>query len=313
MPGNARKRPSTVRLALLGGLSTFAAIGLLWALFDVVGVTPGAVLSHLGDLNPTWLAAIVGLTALNILISAEKWRLIMAVRAETPTQSVDHPVAFFYTALGALLGQIMLPQLSTTLLRGLAARLHTERSAMAGAGTAVVEQSFDLVVGLLLAAVTVMVMTGVLAPPHWPWAVSLIMATVMVCAGLIGGRWRPFGVTPGLGMALLLLSSLRYLVLATRAALVVWCAVLPLVWWMPAMTLPLAQLSTLLAVTPGNLGITEWGWSGALAWLGAPMAAAASFVLVHRVLGLAGQIATVAVAALYLGASGSGRPVRHRA
>jgi hypothetical protein len=313
MPDSTKKPPSPVRLAVLGGLSTLAAIGLLWALVDTVGVAPQVVLGHLGGLDPAWLAAIVGLTALNILISAEKWRLIMAARAKASAETVDHPVAFFYTALGALLGQVMLPQLSTTLLRGLAARLHTDKSAMAGARTAVIEQSFDLIVGLLLAAATVLVIAGLLAPPHWPWAVVLMLAAVSLGACLIG-RWRrPFGLTPGLGLTLVALSGLRYLVLAARAVLVVWCAALPLVWWLPAMTLPLAQLSTLLAVTPGNLGITEWGWSGALALLGVPMAAAASFVLVHRVLGLAGQVATVAIAAVCLMASGSGRLVRHRA
>jgi uncharacterized membrane protein YbhN (UPF0104 family) len=45
-----------------------------------------------------------------------------------------------------------------------------------------------------------------------------------------------------------------------------------------------AQLSALLAVTPGGLGIQDVGWAGALQWLGAEEVMIALFVLGFRVL-----------------------------
>src|SRR5690606_40674916 len=45
---------------------------------------------------------------------------------------------------------------------------------------------------------------------------------------------------------------------------------------------PVAQLSTVIALTPGSLGIQEAGWAGALSFLGLDEASTALFVVGQR-------------------------------
>lgn len=85
-------------------------------------------------------------------------------------------------------------------------------------------------------------------------------------------------------LTLCLLSSVRFLVMVLRAWFVVLALNLDLDWSMVLFSMPVGQLSGIVALTPGGLGIVEWGWIGGLKLLGTATEVAGPLTLAHRIL-----------------------------
>jgi len=107
-------------------------------------------------------------------------------------------------------------------------------------------------------------------------------------------------LSPALVQKIALLGVLRYVLVAAqyRAMGATVGVVLP-PFFIGAAT-PVAQLSTVIALTPGSLGIQEAGWAGALSFLGLDEASTALFVVGQRLVLIASFALVAALAeALY--------------
>jgi uncharacterized membrane protein YbhN (UPF0104 family) len=80
-----------------------------------------------------------------------------------------------------------------------------------------------------------------------------------------------------------------------RAPLLVVALGFPITALDAAQGFTLVQGTQLAALTPGNLGLQEWGWTGVLFWQGYGAEAGLEFALVLRVIGLVSLIAAAAL------------------
>ncbi|NNG04455.1 MAG: hypothetical protein HKM95_10195, partial [Inquilinus sp.] len=67
-------------------------------------------------------------------------------------------------------------------------------------------------------------------------------------------------------------------------------------WLDVAFGFAIAQASQIAGITPGNWGIAEWSWTGALVALGHGLSLAAGFALALRVVSFLGVLVVLAAA-----------------
>ncbi|MDX1402341.1 MAG: hypothetical protein R3245_10490, partial [Kiloniellales bacterium] len=86
------------------------------------------------------------------------------------------------------------------------------------------------------------------------------------------------------------LSLIRYLTILARVIVIAWAAnfAFPIVDLVYGHTV--VQSAQLAAVTPGNLGLAEWTWMGALSYLGHGLATIALFSLTVRIVSVASYV-----------------------
>jgi hypothetical protein len=267
--------------------------------------------------RPAPLTEIIVLLTLNTFLAGEKWRLADRRLGRLDGSEMPRATYFAWTAIGVGIGQFVPTQLSLVLCRSLGSHLGGGFGLARGAGLTLYEQLFDLLVAGLfgLASLCVLAVAGdgtvwaayALAASAAGWAFCAFALPLLARAsaaarpfGRLGARLETWSrsalLAPRLGQQLFALSMLRFAVLVMIAAVSAQAVPAEIPLWQLAAGLPLAVIGNALAITPGGLGLNEWGMSFALYAFGMPFATAAQWALVNRVL--------VAVAALGVAAAG---------
>jgi len=187
------------------------------------------------------------------------------------------------------------------------------------------EQSFDVLIVVVLAlvsgftlliraqarlwvvaAVVVIVLTWVLA--------GIAMRILRSVAGFFGQKVLPtFRISTGvkrlseledrgvlgtpLARRLIVLSSLRFGVVVLMAGQTATAVSAKIELWHLAAAMPLVVLATALAITPGGIGVTELTYAGGLRLFGTPVSTAAEWAITNRVLCMAASF-SVALCAM---------------
>jgi hypothetical protein len=234
-----------------------------------------------------FVAAVVSL-ALQSWLSALKWCLLQERLSDRDEARRQLPLLVFYSSAATVFGQFLPTVVATSATRGLATRAHLRGNLIGGAGLALYDQLFDLAV---LAAAALAAILLLVAGVSLVWAAAAILAALVVTS--LFGRWlfarvrpialgrRLLAVVPGAerycdalleahtrgldapetAVALLRLSILRYLAIGIRSVAAVLLVAPGLHWSEAAWGFAAVQGSAVLALTPGNIGITEWGWA----------------------------------------------------
>ena len=238
-----------------------------------------------------WCVVVVALTALLWWSGARKWALWS--KALHGDAGREPEVGFFlrHVAWQNWIGQFVPPTLAIIVGRSWAARQAQGLKWGEGAANGAFDQlmEFALLAGLLPAAWLVL-------QDHSGVAVLLPMAAIGFLG--VGGmfwllrRFLPAGVAAFLP-SLMAWSLLR--VLLTLVRLVVGASALGLAVNPVAIVAaaPVVALLVLVPLTPGNLGLAEWGWVGVLAYGGADSVEAGLFALGIRLLMFAVQTALI--------------------
>lgn len=319
----ARSREIRV-LGLVASLALSAA--LLVGLFVLSGLSLGALLDAVLATDQRLFLLIVVSSAIHLGLSGYKWNLVTKRLTPTVAGRGGFAFHFFYTALGALFGQILPVQLSTVAARIVGLRLHHGVDAMPGARTSIYEQVFDLLVPLVLVVPSLLFVLGGLGAAGACATAGLALIALALATAWCGPRLGrahagtgPDGAgapawsarlaaalgAPGsrLDRRFLLqlygLSVLRFANLVVRAILVAYAVGVALSPEDIAAAMPLVQLSFIVSVTPAGIGLTEWTWSGVLVALGAGFALAGAYALMLRLLVFA-SIVLVSLLALLL-------------
>lgn len=321
-PGRTRGR----WLRLVSGLG--AALALIVVLFSSTSLRDASVWSALAR-QPLAIGAIaLASAALQTWLSAVKWRMLLRRAAPELADAVTTARLFAYTAFGNLIGQVLPPYVAGPAVRGIVMKARHQADFGRNAVLAGYEQVFDMAVlliggiaalALLLAGIdgisgVVMVALVVAAACTVLFVLPRALRPARI-AGMIPRSWAitarirasiESGAAAGLDAPSLmgrlgLLSLLRYGVLALRTALI-GLLLLPTLGW-PLVTLAFAtvQLSAVAVVTPGNLGVTELGWSAMAAFSPGTLAGEfVAFALALRVSGLLASALLVAGSLLAL-------------
>ena len=301
-------------LALLVGVS------LVIVLIATLGVDAERLVQVLQA--PPSLLAVVALTVVGHLgASAIKWALVL--RRMEPDRK--RPWTFFvaYTGIAAVVAQVLTAHLASVVVREISLRIEGG-AALKGAASSVVEQLFDLAALLTFAGATAFAWW--LGGPWLAWiGAALLLATAAAGIGprVLRGQAHRLGgwlsrfpgriggvgdalaggaltrvLSPGLGLSLWFWSVVRYGFLGWRAWAVSRSAGLELPTQDTLQSFTLVQASQILSLTPGNLGVSEWTWAGALATAGHPTELATTFALSLRTFSVVGFVAFAVVAVL---------------
>ncbi|MGE5562869.1 MAG: lysylphosphatidylglycerol synthase transmembrane domain-containing protein [Bacillota bacterium] len=276
---------------------------------------------------PLWLvAAFVALTATQIALSAWKWRIVLRTARPNAHDRLSFRFLYNCTALAAFLSQFMTVYLSSIVVRAWALKRHAGLEARYAATTSLFEQVFDVI------ALTVM-----LAPALVVWSLGgtfeqwIAVTAASICAGAaslkffrvalgsasllrhLGPRIRSVAemveesaasglLTTSCMLKLYALSIVRYLTMLVRVPMLILAFGLPIAAADSVPGFTIVQATQVAALTPGQLGIREWSWSGVLAIRGYDLQLATRFAIDLRVVGM------IAMALAMLTCIGARRP-----
>jgi uncharacterized protein (TIRG00374 family) len=293
--------------------SFIIAIILIHSQVMIAEIQFGSLWQKITAASPWLILLSVLTTVLHLTISALKWRLVM--QAATARSGDNPPFSFhlYYTCLGDVFAQIVPVSLSIPIVRTIGARLYPGQRAVRAMGSSLYEQSFDLFVLLVFALPGLLWITGNVTTRQWIGLQSgaLILGGVLVSlfarqifrfgATILGrlSRWIRLLHKSHAAVDAIARSDLPSMWLSSRLfslAVIRLCALIIRAYAAAKISglevglldltgiMPLAQFAMLLSITPGNLGITEWTWTGLLVAFGAvSLQAASEFALVHRI------------------------------
>lgn len=272
-----RTRPDRLFLAL-GGL----AFGVLLCVLLVrhTELTAAAALQLAAGANWPALAGVLLVSWLMLEAGAHKW----ACLDQLLDGRAPHPHRYYlrHFTWQTWLGQL-LPTVAT-LIAGRAAVTHGggERNWRRGFRSAMIDQLGELAIVLACIPASLMLLhETAYGFPLWLGA-GLALSFLLT---LLGHRLLPHQVFP----PVMLWSAARITLITLRLALGALAFGLPIPTLAVVYAMPLATLTALIPLTPGNLGFAEWGWTYALNLWGVDGATAALYALSYRVLILAAQ------------------------
>lgn len=292
-----------------------AALLIVWLVVQS-GLSYAEFVATLREISPAAIAGILATTALFVLLSSIKWQMVMAQVAADETEVPGWGFSLYYTGLGTVLALMIPPHAAMVLSRSVGTKFRQKGSALAAGAASAYEQVFDIVPLLTMSVAALLAI--VLRSSFGGW--------VAIAAGLNGAallamillfrsrfwslaRFLPLSqgrrealseklewfATPAaktlLGApfvaTLFAISLARYAVILMRTAFVMASVALPIGAFQFLKAYGVARMSSLISITPGELGIAEWTWSGVLSWMGFHLEGAARFVLANRVSNIA--------------------------
>ena len=276
--------------------------------------------------NVTWLsfAQLLLLNGLLVYISSEIWRSIDAAWRHASDSAPSRTKTMALTAWGLALGLILPVQIAMSTARTLGTHAHGRPVKRGAAGT-LLEQGFDLLVVAFLGIASGatwyfgggMVMWTVSAAAMAAFAllvvgplISLIRWLAVTYSGRLAGQrhriLRSLGelqhsglLNAGLARRLVILSLARYAVIVLTCITTAEAIGEHIPLWHMAAAIPFVVLTSVIAVTPGGLGVNELTSVGALKLFGTPLAVGAQWALGNRVL-IAVSYSVVAVCAVIM-------------
>lgn len=276
--------------------------------------------------RPQAFAEIVLLMGFNSFLAGEKWRLVVLRLERGDASDMPRPLYFALSAIGVALGQVLPIQVSTSLCRWLGSRAYGGYAVTRGVGATLFEQLFDVLVAGLLALVSIVVIATRSGVAVWLiGAILAILAGFALCgvaAPLAAGVLRLFGpkwrdrtrlgqllanagasqlLSPGLARRLFILSVLRFAVVVLVAAASADAVSLEIPLWRLAAAFPFGIFATAVALTPGGIGIGEWGLASALFAFGTPLQVGVQWAIACRILAILASCVWAAAALVVVG------------
>lgn len=312
----------------LGSLlaSIVLAVILVVLLFFFTGLDLRTTVRLLFAVRAQAFAEIVLLMGFNSFLAGEKWRLVVLSFDRIGGSDIPRPLYFALSAIGVALGQVLPVQISTALCRWLGLRAYGGYAFRRGVGATMFEQLFDvLVAGLVALASVVVIATGSGATGWLIGALLAITGGFALCgvaAALAASLSRRFGqhwrgrtglaqllagagtsqlLSPRITRRLFALSVLRFTVLVLVAAASADAVSLNIPLWHLAAAFPFGIFATALALTPGGLGIGEWGLASALHAFGTPLQVGAQWAITCRILAVLASGVCAAAALVVVG------------
>lgn len=265
------------------------------------------------------LALALVTSTMQFALSAWKWRLVFERVDPSAAARLRFQSYFFYSAISAFAANFLVPYVAAALIRGAAARWRFGGRFVHGAAASGYEQLFDVIAFVVPGLVAVALLA--LSAPLSAVATGAIVSLPLLVAFAFLSRVRAAAVArllpkrnwpllpqihaallqgtqsgldhPAVAGRLMLASVLRYLIIGVRSVGIALLLVPTFHISAALAAFALVQLSQLAAVTPGNLGVAEWSWTGAGVLFGAASGEVAAFALTAR---LAGLLASLLIA-----------------
>ncbi len=301
-----------LRRSFLWAASAILTVFLIVLLIKISKLDLHVTVQQLRSVSWASFGKLVLLNGVLVYLSTEKWRSIDAAWRR-PTDSVPSwTKSYVLTSAGLALGIVLPVQIAMSTARTMGTHVHG-RSIKRGTAGTLFEQSFDMItVGFLAIASGI---TRFYKGSGLMWAVSAAAATAI--ALLVVGpsirviRWRSTprtdttepphngleavlrgflelrrsGLLNGpLARRLVILSALRFWVVVLMSIQTADAINVHIPIWQMAAAVPFVVMASVIALTPGGLGVNELTSVTALKIFGTPLAVGAQWALANRVL-----------------------------
>jgi hypothetical protein len=270
----------------------FLGIGLVTGLFYMTHVSIASLADMFARLNWVAFAGVVLCSFLYVGLGALKWHFISGVPSPRP---------FFYThytAQAMLIGQFLPPPVAIAVNRAGVMKLKQNVALGKGFLNAFYDMGFDFLIAALLVPVSFLQLAY-----GFSFGVWLLASVAMIAGGgflfmhapkLLPSAWRmkvqPAGnpkhgwLSSRVLSLMMFLSALRFAFVILRLALGAVALGIAVPFSTVAYAAPPSTMSSLLMLTPANLGIAEWGWTYLLALWHVPMTIGTLYGVSFRIL-----------------------------
>lgn len=285
------------------------AVFLILLLIKVGNIDLSLVKRQLQDVNLASFSKLVLLNILLVYLSSEKWRGIDAAWRKSSESAPSKTVSFAITSAGLAIGTFLPVQIAMGAMRTLGTYVHGSALKRGLIGT-LYEQSFDLLIAALLTlasgftwlnrggallwttcAVTLIGLAVLAARPLIDLAQRLALSRRAQLSTLWDRLMRHLWefqqsglLNAGLARRLILLSAARLVVVVLMSMQTAGMVGARIDFSQMAMAIPLVMVASLVALTPGGLGINELSCAAALKMAGIPLTIGAQWALANRVL-----------------------------
>jgi len=253
----------------------------------MAGVGGGDVRALLAQFSFFWAGVVLFLTAALMFSGERKWALLDAAwhgYACTPPASGFYRRHYLWQNW---VGQFVPPSLAIVLGRGWAARCRHGTGALSGVTNGLFDQLMDLALLCAFLPAGAFVVWGGAG-----WLGFLLGSGAGIgmaaLAGFVLRRWLSAPLQK-VFWSLFGLSAARIVLLIVRLLAGVYAFGFSFPLLDVAALTPMVGLVALIPLTPGNLGLAEWGWVGGLVYVGGAAQEAALYALGFRLLVLVAQ------------------------
>jgi uncharacterized membrane protein YbhN (UPF0104 family) len=298
-----------LRSVLLTLGSIAVGMFLIASLISVAKIDPRATIRQLGGVNRMAFLRLILLLTLHIFLSAQKWQLMDCVIRRRRDTALSSSACFALTSAGVALGQVLPMQVSMMVARVLGTHFRGRAFARGTVGT-LFDQGSDFLIVCFLIPASALAWIFAFGPITWVGlaiamaslaflTVDRSIAMVRRLAAHFAARntTHPSRLQRGLGelaqsalldpsliRKLLALSALRFVVLVLMAGETSHATGSSVRLWHLAAAMPFVVLSSVLAITPGGIGLNELTYATALSVFGTPLAVGAQWALANRIL-----------------------------
>ncbi len=253
--------------SLLSFLSLSLGIGLCFGLASFLELSANDI--HQMFTHNGWPAVFLlpfSLTILLMFTGAYKWKILSQAFAKDGVHGQDNKFSFFmrHYLWQNWVGLFVPPSIAIIAGRGIAQR--HDAGFKSGAFSGFLDQGLEFLFTLVLIPTGLMFLLKEIGGTEllsYSLVLHLLLAALLWFVALF---WRPALKTYFLPV--LFLSSLRVFLTLVRLAVGAMTLGLALSFWDIFSSGPVVALVSLIPMTPGNLGVAEWGWTGILVWAG---------------------------------------------
>ena len=295
---------------ILLAIASLTIGGVLIACLIAIGkIDPRETAQKLRHTDAVSFAVFTVLMALHILLSTQKWRIIDAVIRRPGDAPVPPSTAFALSSGGIALGQLVPAAMGMAVARTLGTYVHGRAFTRGTVGT-IFEQGFDFLVICFL--IPASVATRLFKGGALMWTgIAMISASAGLLAIGAGIRLleriaillavkknsHPIRLQQGfaelrdsgllnskVARELAMLSIVRFVILVLMAWEATRAIGIDVPLWHLAGAMPFVIFSSVIAISPGALGVSELTYATALSLFGTPLPIAAQFALANRFL-----------------------------
>lgn len=247
--------------------SMLLGLGLCAGLFYYLKL-PASGIQHMftHSLWPTIILVPLSLTILLMLTGAWKWKILTKALAGEKGGQEEQGYSFFlrHYLWQNWIGLFVPPSVAIVAGRGIAQR--HQSGFKSGALNGFWDQFLEFAFLAVLIPVGLFFLLGKIGVVELVSVSALLHFILGALFWLISRALRP--TEKSCALSVLFLSSLRVFLTIVRLAVGATTLGLTISFWKISASAPIVSLLALIPVTPGNLGIAEWGWTGVLVWAG---------------------------------------------
>jgi len=307
--------------------SVALAIVLVALLIKIGKIDLRVTLQQLRSVSLFSFAKLVSLNVLLVYFSSEKWRSIDAAWRHSSDSVPSRTTSYALTSAGLAMGMLLPVQVSMATARTLGTYVHGRPLKRGTAGT-LLEQSFDLLTVAFLAVASWATWFYKGGAMMWTLSAAAMIALALLAAGpsvrliqslaasynartaaprnrILGSFWelQHSGILKaGLARRLVMLSVGRFIVVVLMSIQTADALGSHIPLWQMAAAIPFVVFASVIALTPGGIGVNELTAVTALKAFGTPLAVAAQWALGNRVLVAVSYFLVAACAVIMLGA-----------